>query len=57
MPGWVFWGILMPWLFADLATIWFCFVYMVDDPLGPEEEEEDDWSGRSASSQAELPDA
>ena len=34
MPRWVFWGIFMPWLFADAVTIWFVFRFMVDDDLG-----------------------
>ncbi len=39
MPKWVFWGVLIPWILADVATIWFCFFYMVDDDLGQSEEE------------------
>lgn len=41
MPRWVFWGIFAPWIFADLATVWFCFFYMTDDDLGEDQEEED----------------
>jgi len=26
MPSWVFWGIGLPWMVANLITIWFCFV-------------------------------
>lgn len=33
MPGWVFWGIAVPWLVADVVAIWFCFGYFVDDDL------------------------
>lgn len=33
MPRWVFWGVLVPWLVANLFTFWFCFYYMVDDNL------------------------
>jgi len=34
IPTWVFWGIAVPWLVADVITTWFCFVYMKDDDLG-----------------------
>ena len=23
-PGWVFWGVAMPWLVANAVTFWFC---------------------------------
>ncbi len=34
MPTWLFWGIALPWLVADLFTAWFCFCFMADDELG-----------------------
>lgn len=34
VPRWVFWGIAVPWLAADLFTVWLCFSYMEDDDLG-----------------------
>ena len=34
IPSWLFWGILIPWLVADVFTIWFCFWYMKEDDLG-----------------------
>lgn len=34
IPSWVFWGVGLPWLMADIATTWFCFVTMKDDNLG-----------------------
>jgi len=34
VPTWLFWGIFVPWLVADVFTIWFCFCYMKDDDLG-----------------------
>lgn len=34
VPTWLFWGIAVPWLAADLFTAWFCFCYMSDDDLG-----------------------
>jgi hypothetical protein len=33
MPVWVFWGVAVPWLAANLFTLWFCFWFMADDPL------------------------
>jgi len=33
IPNWVFWGIAVPWVIADLATIAFCY-YMANDDLG-----------------------
>jgi hypothetical protein len=41
MPSWVFWGVLVPWLVADLFALWFCFFFMADDPLRDAEEEGD----------------
>lgn len=34
VPAWLFWGIGIPWLVADLFTTWFCFRFMADDDLG-----------------------
>lgn len=34
IPSWVFWGIAVPWLVADIFTTWFVFFYMADDDLG-----------------------
>ncbi len=34
IPTWLFWGVFIPWVVADIFTIWFCFFYMQDDPLG-----------------------
>ena len=33
VPTWLFWGILIPWIAADLFTAWFCFFYFVEDDL------------------------
>ena len=38
IPSWVFWGIGVPWLLADLFTAWFCFRYMSIDDLGKEQQ-------------------
>lgn len=34
IPSWVFWAIVLPWGLANVATAWFCFGFMKDDPLG-----------------------
>jgi hypothetical protein len=34
MPSWVFWGVFVPWMIANIFTIAFCFLYMQDDDLG-----------------------
>tara|TARA_B100000929_G_scaffold14483_1_gene11738 strand:+ start:1365 stop:1691 length:327 start_codon:yes stop_codon:yes gene_type:complete len=36
IPSWLFWGIAVPWLLADVFTLWFCFFYMKDGDLGEE---------------------
>lgn len=33
MPAWVFWGIAVPWVAANLFIFWFAFGCMADDPL------------------------
>ena len=34
IPSWAFYGIVVPWLLADVATAWFCFRFMKYDDLG-----------------------
>lgn len=50
IPAWLFWGIAVPWIVANIFTTWFCFAFMKDDDLGgnpdaespnPEQEVED----------------
>lgn len=44
MPRWVFWGIFVPWIFADVVTLIFALFVMRDDDLGEsagEEQEEE----------------
>lgn len=37
IPHWVFWGIAVPWLLADVVTVWICFGLMQDDDLSVQE--------------------
>ena len=37
MPSWVVWGVAVPWLLADIATIAICTFVMKDDTLEPPE--------------------
>ena len=41
IPAWVFWGVAVPWLAADVFIVVFCFVLMTDDDLGEVPEETD----------------
>ena len=34
IPSWLFWGIAVPWLVADVFITWVGFCYMADDDLG-----------------------
>ncbi|MCH2210668.1 MAG: hypothetical protein MK110_05165 [Fuerstiella sp.] len=34
IPSWLFGGILLPWIVADVITAWICFFFMKDDDLG-----------------------
>ncbi len=34
MPTWIFWGIVCPWLAADVVTTWLCFRFIKNDDLG-----------------------
>lgn len=36
MPAWVAYGIALPWIIADIVTIWFCLFQMKDGDLGGE---------------------
>ena len=33
IPAWVAWGIGLPWLLANIVTIWFCLTQMEDADL------------------------
>ena len=38
IPAWVFWGVAVPWLAADVFIVVFCFAIMTDDDLGDVQE-------------------
>ena len=40
MPSWLFTGILLPWIAADLFTTWVCFFFMQDDELSRASDED-----------------
>ena len=33
VPAWLFWGIAMPWVVADLLTVWVTMFFMRDEEL------------------------
>lgn len=41
IPDWVFWGIALPWVAANVFTFGFGLFYMADDPLGEALDEQD----------------
>jgi hypothetical protein len=42
IPSWVFWGVLVPWGVATALSVAFGLFWMVDEPLGEENEESED---------------
>jgi hypothetical protein len=40
-PDWVFWGVLAPWSACFLVAFWFSHVFMTDEDLGDEVDEND----------------
>lgn len=57
LPEWVVWGLVVPWLAANVFTVWFCFGYMVDDDLGEAHEGADVVQDRAEAHAAESPPA
>jgi len=37
MPSWVVWGIVLPWSLANIVTLLFCFGFMQDATLEPDD--------------------
>ena len=54
MPAWVFWGVGLPWLASNVFIIWFALKYMVDDPLGEDEDEPIEKAEQAPASNAEA---
>ena len=48
IPSWIFWGVLIPWLVADVFSLWFCFFFMADDPLSDAEDKGHTGTGETA---------
>ncbi len=42
IPGWVFWGVVVPWVAAVLFSVWFSLFFMADDDLGESDAETDE---------------
>ena len=40
IPRWVFWGVCVPWMAANVFTFWFAWFYMANDPLGEAADEQ-----------------
>jgi len=40
-PDWVFWGIVTPWSLSTAVSIWFAMMFMSDEDLGAEPEEDE----------------
>lgn len=55
MPSWVFWGVCLPWIAANLASAWFCFRLMTNDRLEEPEppNPEDSGNDRATAGQQE----
>jgi hypothetical protein len=41
IPDWVFWSVVLPWTLCLAFSAWFCFLFMVDDDLGQDQESSD----------------
>ena len=44
-PDWVFFGIVCPWVFCSVISLWFGATYMQDEDLGEELPEQEDELG------------
>lgn len=45
VPGWVLWGIVLPWTLCTVISWWFGLWFMADDELGPEPLEDESARG------------
>lgn len=59
IPSWVVWGIVAPWLVANVFAVWFCFFFTADDDLGkaPEDLDLEERSGDPGTRDVERQDA
>ena len=54
IPTWLFWGIFVPWLVADVITTWFCFGFMAEDDLGEDPPPQEGFDKASIESAADA---
>jgi hypothetical protein len=40
IPDWICWSVILPWIICLIFSVWFCFVFMADDDLGQDPDEE-----------------
>jgi hypothetical protein len=40
-PDWVFWGVLAPWVACILVSYWFSHIFMQDEYLGDDGDEQE----------------
>jgi len=45
IPGWIFWGIVVPWVSCFLFSIWFAFGLMQDAPLSDDDASQNESGG------------
>ena len=51
LPAWIAWGVALPWLLANIATVIFCLGYMKDADLGEDLADDSDADDSSAGAQ------
>ena len=40
-PDWIFWGIVVPWLACIVASLWYALLFMRDEDLGSNDQDEE----------------
>ena len=53
VPGWVLFGIFLPWGLANVVAWWFSFRFMTDDDLGTDPDARDGGVGDGAFSRGD----
>ena len=51
-PDWIFWGVVVPWLTCVVASTFFAYYVMTDEPLGAEADAPDDESSDGPAARA-----